>query len=693
MFKAAARPAGRAVLLVVAIAGVSALAPALADELPEIVVTADRVEEPIGQTGASVTVIRAAEIEKLGTKGLADVLRGVAGLDVADAGGVGSVTQVRLRAANPGQTLVLIDGIRIGNTTATDGSVDFGNLAVANIDRIEILRGPQSALYGSDAMGGVINIITRKGDKTPRRTVTIEAGSYGTLSTRATMSGGDDQWTYSLGVNALHSDGFPQYGYRIDRPIIVGTPVVDGGLGTFALPRLPVDDPTDKGALSGRFSYRASDNVTIDFGFSGFGNALRFDNPGAMLPGDVFTPHNHSTVLMGDAFVRANIDSFGGVLKSQITTYGNITKNDVWETEACYDGNLAYPFPALFNCRNSYFGTRYGAEYQGDLNIGSFGSLVFGARSETETASQTEDPDPDDGSFTPVSARQVTNSIYAEHRINLLQRLDVTLGGRIDAVENGRTFGTWRATAAYHIDETGTKLRASAGTGDRNASLYQRFSIYGTPDLAPEQSLGFDAGIDQKLFGDRLTASATVFSTKFSNLIAYGDVSSCSPAQMAGFLGCYYNVGRAEMQGVEASAEAVIAPGVLRARASYTYTDARDLGAAGGGDLDAGLQLYRIPRNKGAFSLIYDGVPNLEIEPRLTLEGQRLDQYFSTATSSSQNVTLAGYAKLDVLANYKINDNLTMFGRIENLTDARYEEVYNYGTAGRSYYAGLSYSW
>ena len=104
------------------------------------------------------------------------MLRGVAGLDVAEAGGVGWVTQVRLRAANPGETLVLIDGIRIGNTTATDGSVDFGNLSVANIDRIEILRGPQSALYGSDAMGGVINIITRKGDKTPHRTVTRRSG-------------------------------------------------------------------------------------------------------------------------------------------------------------------------------------------------------------------------------------------------------------------------------------------------------------------------------------------------------------------------------------------------------------------------------------------------------------------------------------------------------------------------------------
>ena len=287
MFKAASRPARRAVFLIVAIGGVSPLALALADELPEIVVTADRVEEPIGETGASVTVIPAAEVQKLGTKGFADVLQGVAGLDVYEAGGVGGVTQVRLRAAQPGETLVLIDGIRVGNTTSTDGSVDFGNLSTVDIDRIEVLRGPQSALYGSDAMGGVINIITRKGSKTPHRNVTVEAGSYGTLSTRAAMSGGDDRWTYSLGVNALHVDGFARYGYRIDRPIVIGD-------GATLLPPLPAGDPTDKGGISGRFSYRISDDVSVDFGFSGFGNAIRFDNPGAQLPADVFTSFNHS---------------------------------------------------------------------------------------------------------------------------------------------------------------------------------------------------------------------------------------------------------------------------------------------------------------------------------------------------------------------------------------------------------------
>ena len=684
MFKAAPRSAARAACVVAAFCGATTLAPARADQLPEIIITADRVEEPIGETGASVTVIPASEVEKLGTKGVADVLRGVAALDVTETGGVGSATEVRLRGANPGETLVLIDGVRVGDPTATDGSLDFGNLSAVDIERIEILRGPQSALYGSDAMGGVINIITRKGTKTPRRNVTVEAGSYGTLSTRATMSGGDDVWTYSLGVNLLHSDGFARYGYRIDRPIVIG----DGG----PLPPLPPDDPTDKGGASGRFSYRASETTTIDFGFSAFGNALRFDNPYAYFPSDVFNSYDHSRAFVGDAFVRANIDSFGGLLKNQMTAFGGETRRDVWETESCYDSNLPFP-PGYYDCRNTYVGRRYGAEYQGDVNLGPYGGLVFGARSETETAATSENPLPTDDSFVPISARQVTDSLFGQYRLALFQRLDLTLGGRIDSIEDGPHFDTWRATAAYHIDETGTKLRASAGTGAKAPTLYQRFSQYGTPGLLPERSVGVDAGIDQKLFDDRLTLSATVFWTDYSDLIQFND--SCWISD------CYYNVARARTRGVELSADATLAPGVLRAKATYTYDDAENRDFADPGDLDAGRQLYHVPRNSGSLSLVYDGIAKLELEPRLTLVGPRLDVYFNPAAAyslvpvpnSTQNVNLAGYAKLDVLANYKVNDNLAAFARVENITDARYEEVYNYGTAGRSYYAGISYSW
>lgn len=670
MFKAVWPPAGRLLMLAAALSAPAGFA--LADTqdlgaLPEITITADRVPEPVGQAGAAVTIIPAKEIVKYGNNALSEALRDVAGVDVTQSGGFGSATELRLRGANPGQTLILMDGVRIGDPSSTDGVLDFGNLSAIDIERVEVLRGPQSALYGSDAMGGVVNIITRTGGETPHRSVTVEAGSYGTISAQGLMSGASGPWTYSLGVVDTHSDGFPRYGYRIDRPLTIGD-------GVTPLPPLPSGDPTDKSGASGRFTYKLSDDVTIDASLSVFSNALRFDNNFALDPTNVFNPNNHSKALVIDGFVRATADSFGGVLRNQLTLFGNVTQRDIWEQEGCFDAAFT-----PFFCRSGYKGDRYGAEYQGDLKLGPFGALTAGLRTETETAATSQTPDPGDGSFTAISARQVSNSIFGEYRFSPIRRLDLTLGGRIDAVEAGPTFETWRATAAYHIDETGTKLRASVGTGAKAPTLYQRYSLYGFAGLQVQQGFGFDFGIDQSLWSDRLKLSASYFDTSYNNLIAFANNPNCTPAQIASGGGCYYNVGKARTSGVELSADAALSPDVLRLRAVYTYIDARDL--------DTSQLLFRVPLNSATFSLVYDGIRNLEIEPRLQLVDRRLDY------NSPTNVWLAPYAKLDVLAHYKFNDQLTLFGRVENLTDTRYEEVYNFGTAGRSVYAGLTYAW
>lgn len=634
---------------------------------PVIVVTADRVAEPATQTGASITVIGAAEIEKTGAKGVADVLRSVPGVDVHETGGIGSAASVTIRGSTPGQTLVLIDGVPIGDPTSTDGAVDFGNLAVTDIARIEVLRGPQSALYGSDAMGGVINIITRKGSKKPRRSVRIEAGRYGTIDTRASMSGSDDRWTYAFSIDALHSDGFPRYGYRIKRPIVIGD-------GVTPLPPLPPDDPTDKGGATAHVSYRVSDDVSVETGVAAYGNRLRFDNPYAMSPSDVFSHDNHSTAEIFDGYSRVHADTFGGALRNTLTVFGNVIHRDIWEAEGCFDASFH-----SFTCRSGYVGSRYGADYQGDVKLGALGSLVFGTRTETESAATSQSPDPNDGSFLPINARQTTNSLFAQHQFTLGGRLDLSYGGRVDSVEGGQTFATWRATAAYRIDETGTRLHTSVGTGAKVATLYQRYSPYGNPDLAPERSVGLDAGVDQKLFDGRLTASVTAFENRYRNLIDFAAAPSCTPQQLASAGGCYYNVGRAETKGVEATADIVLVPGQWRARASYTFLIARDL--------ETGETLLQRPRNNATISLDYTGIPKLDVETRLTLVSRRYD--FGTFS----RVVLAPYAKLDLFADYKVDHNVTIFGRVENLTDTRYEEAYNYGVAGRSFYGGVKVAW
>jgi vitamin B12 transporter len=666
-------PRARRLSLVAAFFGATALPGfALADDaapLPEVVVTADRIPEPISETGSAITVIPGERIAQYGTQGITETLREVAGVEVTPSGGPGSVTLVRIRGAEPGAVLVLVDGQRVGNVSATDGTLDFGNLTAANIDHIEVLRGPQTALYGSDAMAGVINIITRKGTAgETKRSVSVEGGSYGTMSGRASISGGDGNWTYSLGVNAMHTDSFPQYGYRIDRPLTFG-------FAGAPLPPLPWGDPATKGGASGTFSYKVSETSSVDFGFSVFGNATRFDNPYAYLAADVFSPENHSAAWVGSEYLRYNFAAFDGALKNHLTLFENTTLNQVSEAEGCFNA-----FYTPFTCTTTYHGLRWGAEYQGELSLKSYGLLVFGLRNEQEGASNSQNPNPYDGSFVPVDARQTTNSAYAEYRATILPRLEATFGGRVDAIADGSTFVTGRVTLAYHIDETGTKLRATFGNGAKAPTLYQRYSQYGDPNLQPEQSVGGEIGFDQQFFDDRATLSTTLFDTRFANLIQFAEVSSCTLAQAA-LGGCYYNVGKAETKGVEVSGNATIVPGILTGRVSYAYVDAVNL--------DTGLQLLRVPMNSGAIELDFTGIDKLEIKPRLLLVGPAYDTNFQTAG----RVTLSAYARLDLIANYRFNDDYTAYVRAENLTDARYETVYNYGTPGVSVYAGLTHSW
>lgn len=629
------------------------------------VVSADRVEEPVARAASAVTVVTAAEIEKRAGTGLVDALRGAPGLDIYQSGGAGAQSYVYLRGAAPGQTLVLIDGVRIGDPTATDGAVDFGGLVATDIERIEVLRGPQSALYGSDAMGGVIEIFTRKGEGKPKASILFEGGSYGTAHTRASLSGSEGPLWYAFAIDALHVDGFPRFGYRIARPLTIGD-------GVTPLPPLPSDDPTNKGGASARMGYRFSEDLSVEGALIGYDNAIRFDNPYAFTPADVFDHENHQHTTFAQGHVRIDADLFERRLHNRLQLYGNLIDRDIWQPNACYDASFS-----SFDCRRGSRGGRRGIEYQGDLRLDAFGLLTFGAREETETIHTSQDPAPL-GTFAPIDAVQTTHSGFAQHKFTLLDRLDLSYGGRIDAVEANRTFGTWRATAAYRLGETGTKLRASAGTGARTASLYQRFSQYGDPRLAPETSLGYDFGFDQSLFDDRVTGSVSLFDNEFHDLVEFSVAPSCTSTQV---FGCYYNVGRARTRGVEVSGDAALVPAQWRIRASYTHLAAENLVTHQG--------LLRRPRDKGMVALVFTGLPSLELEARVNVVGPRPDYDYT----NGRRVTLASYARLDLFADYKLDEHISLFARIENIGDARYEEVYNYGTAARSVYGGVKLRW
>ncbi|MBK9080816.1 MAG: TonB-dependent receptor [Rhizobiales bacterium] len=305
-------------------------APVLAqatDELPELVVTATRTEQPVARAGSAITVIRAEDIAAAGSKSVADVLRGAPGLDIYESGGPGGLSTLSLRGAQPGQALVLIDGVKVGDPTSATGEFDFGAFSVTDIERIEILRGPQSALYGSDAMGGVVNIVTRKGTGRPKTSLLIEAGSYGALHTRATTSGSNDEVTWAFSVDGFSTRGFSRYGYRIPR-ILAGraTPLED--------------DPARKLAATGRVTWRPAPGIEVELGGAVYASRVNFDNPGAWGtdPDDRF---NRGRNVVGNLYAKTRFDALDGRLRNTLTLFAHRAHHENRLTQACFDASFA----------------------------------------------------------------------------------------------------------------------------------------------------------------------------------------------------------------------------------------------------------------------------------------------------------------------------------------------------------------
>lgn len=625
----------------------------------QITITANRSETAIQRTGSAITVISAEDIRKSNPASLAEVLRSVPGLDLTETGGPGGSTAVRLRGANAGQTLVLIDGMRVNDPSGSSGEFDFAALAPGLIDRVEVLRGPQSALYGSDAIGGVINIITRRGRGPLSTYGQIEGGSYGTASANAGAYGTRGPWHYAFAVNSLKSDGFSRYGYRIGR-----APGITG--------KLENDGMMRHGAY-GRIGYNAGTGLRFEIGSMATVTKADYDAAFGFRPDSA----GRADSLFHSSFAKAELDTFDNRLKHSIQLFANRTKRDY---RSIYTVN--FPPPTDFFERYQYIGSRVGAEYQGNLALDRFGSLIFGTRFEREAIeSYSEFIAPFPAPRTKdVGKGQSTRSAFALWQVPLGERLDLSLGGRVDDVVNTTIFRTWRATAAYRIPETGTKLRASLGTGGKAPTLYQLYApLYGVAALQPERSIGFDAGIDQTLLDGRVKLSVTGFANRMKQMIDFEFNGAACPGGLGLHpFGCYANIARAETSGVETAVEAVLWQDYLTFRGAYTYLRARDR--------NTGLALARRPEHSAKAGLTITPYANWTIEPTLTVVGYR----FSTI---GQRERLAPYARLDTLVNYRVNNHIDVYLRGENLTNARYQEVTNYGTTGRAVYAGMKTTW
>ncbi len=612
--------------------------------LEEVVVTATRVETPIEEIASSITVISSKEIERKQKTTVLKALRDIPGLDVVQTGGVGSQTSIFLRGANSEHTLVMIDGVEVNDPISPGRSYDFAHLTVDNIERIEIIRGPQSTLYGSDAIGGVVNIITKKGEGKPKFFLSAEGGSFTTFRETTGISGGNKWVNYSF----AHS--------RFDTEGISAASKKDGNYER---------DGYENTSLSARLGFTPLDNLDIDFILRYINAKTDLDNFGGVGGDDPNYVQKSKQLLFKTQVGLSLFDLWTQKLAFATTDNDRDVKNEK---------DHQHPFDSE---RGHYEGQLIKFDWQHNLQLHKTNELTLGFEYEEEEGKSRYNWEsqwgPGESLFPEKTAN--TKGYYIQDQIKLWERFFGTFGIRIDDHSRFGTEATYRIAPAYLIKETDTKIKGTFGTGFKAPTLYQLFAPatlwgpIGNKNLKPEKSRGWDFGIEQELLKKRVVLGATYFRNDFKDLIQFDWGQG------------YINVAKAKTEGVELFASAKPIDD-LTLRINYTYTDTEDK--------TTGEALIRRPKNKIGFDLNYHFLNNGNVNLGVIYVGKRDDMDFSI--SPSRRVKLDQYTLVNLAASYDISKNFQLFGRVENLLDKEYEEAKGFGTPGLSFFGGIKLS-
>jgi vitamin B12 transporter len=438
--------------------------------LPTVVVTPIRLPTPESEVGSSVTVITDEEIQRKQGRTLPDALKDVPGLNVVQTGGPGGTTSVFIRGANANQTKVFIDGIDA--TDRATGTFNFEHILTWDLDRVEVVRGPQSGLYGGDAIGGVINIITKRGSGPGQFAGSLEGGSFGTFNQNARVSAGTERYNFYFDFAHFHTSD---------------TPVTPSDL--VPLGRSVQGDAYDNKTFSGRFGANLTDNFDI-------GVVTRYIDTSLRFTGDDFLGPESLRSLESDEqlFTRgtAHLVSFDGVLDQTVgLAYSKFNQRD-------FDPNPPSPVASFFN------GDRIKADWQADVKLMPGQILTFRAEHQRDEIT------------TPV-AEITDNAGMVQLQSSIGERFFTATSVRYDSYDTFGAQPTFRIAPALLIPETGSKLKGSVGTGFKAptlAELFQNFptfNFFGNPNLKPETSIGYDIGFEQMFLEKRVQFGATYF--------------------------------------------------------------------------------------------------------------------------------------------------------------------------------------
>lgn len=576
---------------------------------PDVVISATRIPVPAREVASSVTVIDREQIEQKQKQTVADLLRDVPGVQVTQSGGPGQTARVFIRGAESRHTLVLIDGVEVNDPSDVGNAFEFNYLSTDNIERIEVLRGPQSGIYGADAIGGVINITTRAGKGKPGVNALAGYGSYGTQRAQLGSSGEVGRVNYSVSASRFKTDGISAINKRRGAT---------------------EDDATDTHTLSANIGTNITDNFSTRF-----------------------------VGRMTDAYAEFdNFDSDSTVSETDSRQWNGRVSGELKLFDGRWTQELGFGGMRLNRDSQTEFGTfefngnRVSANWVHHLQLMDKNTLSLGVEQKRDDFKTDSDS----------SRETILRSAFAEDQIQLMDNLFATLSLRHD--DHSRFGGetTWRIAPAYIIAQTGTKLKGTYGTGFKAPSLFQLYSIFGNPDLRPEKSKGYDIGFEQNVYGDLVSFGSTWFHNDIEDLIGFA-------------LSRYLNVQEAETKGLENFiAWRPLPDFTLTLNHTYLITE----------DKSTGFELLR--RARHSFSVTADAGFWEKGRAQATVRGvgERADVDFNASRT-----ILPGNATVDLNATWALTGNVSLIGKIDNLLDRDYEELYGYGTPGMTVFTGL----
>jgi vitamin B12 transporter len=599
---------------------------------------------PLDRVASSVTVITAEDLAREQRRTVPDALQRVPGLNVVQAGGPGGQTSVFLRGSNSNHVKVLVDGIEVTDPSTPNRIFDFGQLLTNDIARIEVLRGPQSGFYGSDAIGGVISIVTKKGEGPAKLSVTAEGGSYGTFNQSGTLSGSVDRFNYAFSVGHYRSESVPV------------TPRELVPLGWRINP-----NAYDNRTFSTKLGYDFNEYFSLNYVGRMTDSSLRFT-------GDNSFPAQYNFQSFPDQ-ARSGVDNLFQYHRAEavINLLDGRFRNvfGVGYTNA-YTTNRGPGITPDTTPANPTHGigirTRY--DYRGDVLIVDGQRLVFGVQRDEESFSNKS-----------INPKTGNTGAYVQLQQQFFERVFLTSNLRYDDNDAFGSHMTYRVAPAVILPWTETKLKASVGTGFKAPTLsqlyqdYPAFGFFANPNLRPEKSTGWDAGFEQPLFDNRIRFGATYFENEFKNLI--------NSVATGPFTSTLENVGRARTYGAETFLD-IAATDTLSFKLTYTNTATKDE--------DKRQELLRRPRHKATGLVEWRPLERLTLSGTVIYIGPQVD---ANRDFSIPRLRTDPYAIVNLAATYKVTDYLDVFARVDNVFDKRVQDPTGFLRPGLSAYGGV----